>query len=60
MKNWMIPALLGVGLLAPGEAGGQERSKLAAQHGWLNDLEQGKALARRTNRPLMVVFRCEP
>jgi hypothetical protein len=32
----------------------------ATQFGWLSTLEEGKAQARRTGMPLMVVFRCVP
>ena len=28
--------------------------------GWLGSLEQGKAQARKTGKPLMVVIRCVP
>ena len=31
-----------------------------ARHGWLSSLEEGKAQARRTGKPLMVVLRCVP
>jgi len=32
----------------------------AAQYGWLSSLEQGKAQAQKTGKPLMVVVRCVP
>jgi hypothetical protein len=32
----------------------------AAQYGWVFSLEQGKALARASGKPLMVVVRCVP
>jgi hypothetical protein len=32
----------------------------AARYGWLASLEEGKALAARTGKPLMVVLRCVP
>jgi hypothetical protein len=32
----------------------------AAEHGWLFDYDAARQLARKTNRPLMVVFRCVP
>jgi hypothetical protein len=34
--------------------------KMAPQKGWLFDLAQAKAVARKTGKPLMVVFRCDP
>lgn len=35
-------------------------TKIAPQKGWLNDLASAKALAQKTGKPLMVVFRCDP
>ena len=32
----------------------------AARYGWLSNLEEGKARARATGKPLMVVLRCVP
>lgn len=32
----------------------------AVKHGWLSSLEAGKAEARKTGKPLMVVLRCVP
>jgi hypothetical protein len=32
----------------------------AGAYGWIFDLEEGKALARASSRPLMVVVRCVP
>lgn len=32
----------------------------ADENGWLSSLEQGQALAKETNKPLMLVFRCLP
>ena len=32
----------------------------AVKNGWLFSLAQGKALAAKTNKPLMVVVRCVP
>ncbi len=40
--------------------GRAQPGKEAAQRGWLGDLGRAKALAQKTGRPLMVVFRCEP
>ncbi|HLJ95047.1 MAG TPA: hypothetical protein VKU02_17860 [Gemmataceae bacterium] len=53
-----LGVLLGtdVSLLAqPRRGGGQARD-----HGWIFSLEEGKALARTSGKPLMVVLRCEP
>ena len=35
-------------------------TKIAPQKGWLNDLAAAQALAQKTGKPLMVVFRCDP
>ena len=32
----------------------------AVKNGWLFSLAEGKALAAKTNKPLMVVMRCVP
>jgi hypothetical protein len=58
MRTWMM-GFLGAGLLGFGAASGQP-GKLASQHGWHADLAAAKTLARKTGKPLMVVFRCEP
>ncbi len=42
-------ALIGLGLLAP--------LAPAREPGWLTDYAEAQALARRTGRPLLVVFR---
>ena len=35
-------------------------TKIAPQKGWQTDLPTAKALALKTGKPLMVVFRCDP
>ncbi len=35
-------------------------TKIAASKGWLNNLDAAQALAQKTGKPLMVVFRCDP
>jgi hypothetical protein len=32
----------------------------AAQFGWLNDYAAARTEARKTGKPIMLVFRCEP
>jgi hypothetical protein len=32
----------------------------ARRNGWIFSLQQGQAQARKTNKPLMVVLRCNP
>jgi len=31
-----------------------------ARHGWLSSFREGKAQAKKSGKPLMVVLRCEP
>ena len=59
-----------LGLLVLGVAGwcaspalaqkGKGKGGEAGRHGWLSSLAEGKAHARQTGKPLMVVFRCDP
>ena len=52
---------VGVLLASAGAALSQSpASKLVPQKGWLTDLEAAKAQAKKTGKPLMVVFRCDP
>ena len=34
--------------------------RAAHEHGWMFNYDGAKALARKTNRPMMIVFRCVP
>jgi hypothetical protein len=36
------------------------QDRAAVDNGWQFDYQEAKSLARRTNKPLMVVFRCVP
>jgi hypothetical protein len=38
----------------------RERGQNPARYGWLSSLEEGKAEAKKTGKPLMVVIRCVP
>jgi hypothetical protein len=40
--------------------GPRGRDQEAARNGWLSSLEEGKAEARKSGKPLMVVLRCAP
>ena len=40
---------------APAQTG-----QAAAKHGWHTDYDTAKAEARRTGKPIFLVFRCEP
>lgn len=35
-------------------------SQVSKKFGWLDNLAVGKAQARQADKPLMVVFRCDP
>lgn len=51
---------MGLVLLAASCALGQPGEPDPARHGWLSSLEEGKARAARSGKPLMVVLRCVP
>lgn len=57
MNRW----LAGLAVLAlPGIADAQPRKLEPAKYGWLSDYSAAKAEARRTGKPIFLVFRCEP
>ncbi len=51
-----VVVLADTSLLAQPRRGGPQ----ARGHGWIFNLDEGKALARTSGKPLMVVLRCEP
>jgi hypothetical protein len=54
-------AVLGIILAIAGLGRAQSSvTRMAAQKGWLSDLTATRALAQKTGKPLMVVFRCDP
>ena len=56
-------AALALGMLALSAAAASAQGRgdaQAARYGWLPGLEEGKAQARKTGKPLMVVIRCVP
>ncbi len=56
----LVLAVLGLGAgAAPGQTP-DAVARLARQKGWHADLEAGRAAARRSGKPLLVVFRCAP
>jgi hypothetical protein len=58
---WMCSLSAAVCLLSTASASADPKiARLAAENGWLRDYQQGLAEARRTGKPLFVVFRCEP
>ena len=63
MKSGII-AVLALGAIAGAEspllAQLKGRDARADRHGWISSLEQGKAQAHSSGKPLMVVLRCVP
>ncbi len=55
----LVVALQAANVLAQDGRIGDDRAE-AAEHGWLFDYDAARQLARKTDRPLMVVFRCVP
>jgi len=53
-------ALIGVIITATGADAQTQATRIAPQKGWHLTLEGGRAEARKTGKPLMVVFRCDP
>jgi hypothetical protein len=56
-------AMAAIGLAAcaaPHAAAQPKGGPNGAAYGWLSSLEQGKAQARKSGKPLMVVIRCVP
>ena len=62
MKTCAAFLALGALVLADSSALAQRgrRGPQGGRYGWLGSLEQGKAQARDSGKPLMVVLRCEP
>lgn len=62
MKSGIVVLALGVVLSAdaPVHAQVRGREQNGGKYGWISSLEEGKALARKTGKPLMVVLRCVP
>jgi hypothetical protein len=61
-----LSVLLALGFVAladvplPAQAPEERGEAVAVKHGWLTSLEEGKAQARKSGKPLMVVLRCLP
>jgi hypothetical protein len=53
-------AMLGVAAVGHPAAAQSAASRIAAQKGWHATLEAAKTEAKKTGKPLMVVFRCDP
>jgi hypothetical protein len=64
-SRFAVPLALGFLTLSaaslPAQPRGPRRGDWeAAQNGWLFNLEEGQARARKDGKPLMVVLRCVP
>jgi hypothetical protein len=61
MRGWLMGGLVGVGFLAlAGLGAGGANVPDARKFGWYTDYAAARAEARKTGKPLLVVFRCEP
>lgn len=60
MTRWV--ALVGVWLMpaAFGQVACAQKGANAAKFGWQSSWESARAEARKSGKPLFVVFRCEP
>jgi hypothetical protein len=56
MQRW-LGSIVGLGLLV---WSGNPACAALVKPVWLNDYEAGKAEARRTGKPMLLVFRCQP
>ena len=55
-----VAALMTASLTTATFADGPTLSLKATEYGWTSDYDQALVNAKKTNRPLMVVFRCVP
>jgi len=55
-----VLAAVAVAALSAGAAGAQPRKTDPAKFGWHSDYAAARAEARRTGKPIFLVFRCEP
>ena len=60
MKPWLVGGVLGLVALAGEGQAAEPVAEVARKKGWLTDYPTALAAARRTGKPLMVVFRCLP
>jgi hypothetical protein len=62
MKGWLFGSVVVVGLvvLAGTVVQGQGKKAPASKYQWHTSYESAREEARRTGKPLMIVFRCEP
>jgi hypothetical protein len=58
MRGWLTGSVLGLGLLVcAGSAAGQGGKPNPRRTGWLEDYPEAKAVARRSGKPMLLVFR---
>ena len=56
-----IPFAIALALVTAGPAAAQQRpGQFMAKYGWRDSLTQARAEASRTDKPIFLVFRCEP
>ncbi len=60
MKQALLALLVLGGLASPVAAQRQRLSPQAARYGWSGDYQQARELARKTGKPIFLVFRCVP
>lgn len=61
MNRQVFLGILGILVATTGVSLAQSQAtKIAPQKGWLTDLSAAKALAQKSGKPLMLVFRCDP
>jgi hypothetical protein len=61
MNRQVILGTVGILLAAANFSLAQSAAtKIAPQKGWLTDLSAATALAQKSGKPLMMVFRCDP
>jgi hypothetical protein len=58
MRSYLLAVTLG--LLAASANPAHAQGRKQAREGWLGDYLVARDLARKTGKPLLVVFRCEP
>jgi len=59
MRVWLV-AVAGLGVLLGSNRVRAQALPDAKAHGWQENLEAAKALARESGKPLFLVFRCQP
>jgi hypothetical protein len=59
MQRWLT-VVLGLLAAAPAVSAQNAGGENAAKYGWRSSWESARAEAKRTGKPLFVVFRCQP